>query len=237
MRGAWWWIDRWRKSNEFNDLTAEQQGLYRNLLDELWLREDHAIPDDQRILARVSGDHEAWERSGPRVLECMTKTKAGWTHPTAVEVIEQSKRRAENQRRYRQRRDNKTDNEPDSPSPSPSPDPEEDIGPTDLTPSRGAEVELADIWKSKLPDHAQVRQPLSSGVRKALKAALARESLSYWRDLFQSMLTMPHLMGQNDRGWKPSLMWAVGPTNSAKIESGSYKQSTPEANPEGKFPW
>jgi hypothetical protein len=38
MRAAWWWVDRWRKSTAYTDMTAEQQGVYRNLLDELWLR-------------------------------------------------------------------------------------------------------------------------------------------------------------------------------------------------------
>lgn len=109
-------------------MTAEEQGLYRNLLDEVWLRDDHVIPDDRRILARVSGDPEAWARSGDKVLLWMKRVKGGWTHSTALEVIGQSVRRAENQRRYRLRRDNAAgnttdngaDNKPDSPSPSPS---------------------------------------------------------------------------------------------------------------------
>ena len=43
MRAAWWWIDRWRKSTAYTDMTAEEQGVYRNLLDELWLR-DGVLP-------------------------------------------------------------------------------------------------------------------------------------------------------------------------------------------------
>lgn len=129
MRAAWWWIDRWRQSTAYTDMTAEEQGLYRNLLDEVWLRDDCVIPDDPRILARVSGDPEAWERSGAKVLGWMKQVPGGWTHLTALEVIAQSIRRADNQKRYRERNrnahdnspDNGSHNKPDSPSPSPSP--------------------------------------------------------------------------------------------------------------------
>jgi uncharacterized protein YdaU (DUF1376 family) len=129
MRAAWWWIDRWRQSTAYTDMTAEEQGLYRNLLDEVWLREDCVIPDDQRILSRVSGDPEAWGRCGEKVLAWMKKVPGGWTHMTALEVIGQSVRRAANQKRYRDKHnnssdnsvDNAADNKPDSPSPSPSP--------------------------------------------------------------------------------------------------------------------
>ena len=129
MRAAWWWIDRWRQSTAYTDMTAEEQGLYRNLLDEVWLREDCIIPDDPRILARVSGDPEAWERCGEKVLGWMKKVPGGWTQETALEVIAQSVRRAANQKRYRDKHNNEADNapdngrhnKPDSPSPSPSP--------------------------------------------------------------------------------------------------------------------
>lgn len=137
LRAAWWWIDRWRKSTAYTDMTAEEQGLYRNLLDEIWLRPDHIIPKDARILAKVSGDPEAWRRSGEKVLQWMQRVPGGWTHETALEVIRQSRQRAEKQKRYRDRQRNRTSNgrrngpgntthksagnQPRSPSPSPSP--------------------------------------------------------------------------------------------------------------------
>lgn len=92
MNGSWWWIDRWRKSTAYTDMTAEEQGLYRNLLDEVWLRPSHAIPNDPRILARVSGDVDAWGRCGEKVLRWMTLTDAGWTNATAMAVIDKSAR-------------------------------------------------------------------------------------------------------------------------------------------------
>jgi len=125
MNAAWWWIDRWRKSTAYTDMSAEEQGLYRNLLDEIWLREDHCIPDDPKILAKVSGDFEAWNRCGNNVLKWLKKTRKGWTNDTALEVISQSNNRAEKQKRYRDRLRNKdgngAGNTDGSPSPSPSP--------------------------------------------------------------------------------------------------------------------
>jgi uncharacterized protein YdaU (DUF1376 family) len=110
-------------------MTAEEQGLYRNLLDEVWLRENNVIPDDPRILSRVSGDPEAWARSGAKVLRWMLKVDGGWTNQTALEVIKQSKRRSTNQKRYRERSlfsdngtDNAVDNDPDNKPDSPDQD-------------------------------------------------------------------------------------------------------------------
>jgi len=82
-----WWVDRWRKSTAYNDMTAEEQGLYRNLLDECWLR-GGTIPDDQRILERVSGDHDAWRRSGEKVLRWFEKVDGGYTNETATELMQ-----------------------------------------------------------------------------------------------------------------------------------------------------
>lgn len=111
MLGAMWWIDRWRRSSAYTDMTAEEQGCYRNLLDEVWLRPDHTIPDDRRILAKVSGDPEAWARCGDKVLLWMERTAGGWTHPTALEVIGQSRRRSEKQAAYRSRAGNAVGND------------------------------------------------------------------------------------------------------------------------------
>lgn len=126
MRAAWWWIDRWRKSTAYTDMTAEEQGLYRNLLDEVWHRDDGIIPDDPRILANVSGDVAAWKRSGKKVLRWMKKVDGGWTNETALEVQHQSVRRSDKQRAYRERlrlvggngAGNAAGNNPGSPSPS-----------------------------------------------------------------------------------------------------------------------
>lgn len=78
------------------------------------MRPNHTIPDDPRVLAKVSGDHEAWKRSGKKVLQWMKRIPTGWTHAVALEVIQQSTRRAENQRKYRNKGNNAPDNGADN---------------------------------------------------------------------------------------------------------------------------
>ena len=133
MNALWWWIDRWRKSTAYTDMTLEQQGAYRNLIDEATLR-GGAIPDDERVLAKACGDAKAWRRIKGVVLARFTRTDAGWRNDTLDEVLKQSQRRAEKQARYRDnRRGNNSGNEagnnggnkPGYPDPDPDPDPKE----------------------------------------------------------------------------------------------------------------
>ena len=138
MRAAWWWLDRWRKSSAYRDLTPEQKGMYRDLLDEVWLREDGVIPDDDRVLGLIVGDPDRWKVLRETILSRFRRVEGGWTNDTALEVIGQAKRRRQNQMAYRARvreqslsdngsdngpdnaPHNEPDNKPDSPSPSPS---------------------------------------------------------------------------------------------------------------------
>jgi uncharacterized protein YdaU (DUF1376 family) len=88
-RAAWWWVDRWRKSTAYTDMSLAEQGAYRNLLDELWLR-GGVLPDDDRVLAKVSGDAMAWPSIRPSVMARFYKTREGWRHETHDEVSRSS---------------------------------------------------------------------------------------------------------------------------------------------------
>lgn len=90
MLAAWWWIDRWRKSTAYTDMTLEQQGAYRNLIDELWLREG-VLPDDERVLARASGDPVAWPSMRDVVMSRFYRAIDGWRNETHDEVFSQTK--------------------------------------------------------------------------------------------------------------------------------------------------
>lgn len=147
MRAAWFWIDRWRQSSAYCDLSAEAQGCFRNLLDELWLR-DGTLPFDEKSLAKACGDFEAWPRVRAVVLARFYKTPDGWRNKTHDEVSAQSKAFKERQAEKGKRRagqaartggkfqpTHQPDNQPDAsressritspetslPSPSPSP--------------------------------------------------------------------------------------------------------------------
>lgn len=101
LRALWWWIDRWRKSTAYTDMTLEQQGAYRNLLDEAALR-GGPLPNDERVLAKASGDAMAWKRNRAVVMARFTLGSDGWRNDTLDSVLKESNRRAEKQRRYRE---------------------------------------------------------------------------------------------------------------------------------------
>ena len=137
MRAAWWWIDRWRTSSAFASLSMAEQGAYRNLLDELWLR-DGFLPDDDRTLERASGAGSEWPKLRDKVLDHFAPVPGGYRHTTHDEVQAESKKRANKQQRYRDKKRNVTSNVtgnggtnvPASPSLSLDLDP----GPEDLPP-------------------------------------------------------------------------------------------------------
>jgi len=113
LSGLMWWIDRWRKSTAYTDMTLEEQGAYRNLLDEACLRGGY-IPNDERILARACGDVTAWKRVKEPVLAHFVLTSQGYRNETLLEVIRKTVVRIEKQKRYRDRKKNGNDggNEP-----------------------------------------------------------------------------------------------------------------------------
>lgn len=101
LTGMMWWIDRWRKSTAFTDMTLEEQGAYRNLLEEAWLR-GGAIPNDPRVLARASGDAERWPKVRAKVLPRFHLSGGEYHHETIDELIAQAQKNASKQHLYRQ---------------------------------------------------------------------------------------------------------------------------------------
>jgi uncharacterized protein YdaU (DUF1376 family) len=85
--GLWWWIDRYRKSTAYTDMSLAEQGAYRNLLDEQRIRGGF-VPNDERILAKVCGDALAWPDVREKVLARFETTPDGKQlfNRTATEV-------------------------------------------------------------------------------------------------------------------------------------------------------
>lgn len=102
MVGLWWWIDRWRTSAAYREMTLEQQGAYRNLIDEASLS-GGALPNDERILAKACGDAAAWPEIRGAVLRKFYLTPDGWRNATLDAVLRESARRANKQKQYRNR--------------------------------------------------------------------------------------------------------------------------------------
>ena len=162
MRAAWWWVDRWRKSSAYTDLTLAEQGAYRNLLDELWLR-DGVLPKDDRTLGNICGDAREWPKLRERVLSRFTETPEGYRNDTHDAVQDESKKRATRQQRYRNKKRNVTHDVAPSPSPSPSPSPTttqtetakvDSASRIDLTPLEAA-VQVFDYWRKQTKRHAK----------------------------------------------------------------------------------
>jgi uncharacterized protein YdaU (DUF1376 family) len=102
LLGLLWWIDRWRNSTAFMDLTLEEQGAYRNLLDEAW-RRGGAIPNDERTLAMGCGDGRRWPKLKKRVMARFRLVDGSWRNDTLDTVLRESRGRAARQKRYRER--------------------------------------------------------------------------------------------------------------------------------------
>jgi len=102
MRGLWWWIDRWRKSTAYTDMTLEEQGAYRNLLDEATLR-GGPLPNNERVLAKASGDAIRWPEVRRAVLARFELHDDGWRNATLDKVLKESHTRAARQQRYREK--------------------------------------------------------------------------------------------------------------------------------------
>lgn len=110
LTGLWWWIDRWRKSTAFLNMTLEQQGAYRNLLDAAALQ-GGALPNDERALANASGDALAWDRLRAPVMARFSLRTDGWHNDTLDEVLRESRRRSKKQKAYRKKRRNTDGND------------------------------------------------------------------------------------------------------------------------------
>jgi uncharacterized protein YdaU (DUF1376 family) len=102
LLGLLWWVDRWRASTAFVDLSLEEQGAYRNLLDEAW-RRGGSIPNDEQTLAKGCGDVHRWPKLKKRVLARFELVNGSWHNDTLDAVLKESRRRAANQQRYRDR--------------------------------------------------------------------------------------------------------------------------------------
>jgi len=103
LTGLMWWIDRWRTSAAYSDMTLEEQGAYRNLLDEAALR-GGALPDDPRVLAKACGDAERWPAVRTAVLRRFCLFEDGWHSATLDAVLDETARRIAERATWREQK-------------------------------------------------------------------------------------------------------------------------------------
>ena len=81
-----WWIDRWMLSEARSDMTTEERGLYRELLDRAWLR-DAVLPDDvERLRKLADATPEEWARSWPAVSRHFVRVDGGLCNIAQAEL-------------------------------------------------------------------------------------------------------------------------------------------------------
>ena len=107
FNGLMWWVDRWRKSTAYTDMTLEQQAAYRNLLDEATLR-GGPLPNDDRILGKASGDPKRWPKLRVVVMKRFTLRADGWRNDTLDEVLKAGTKRMQEAAQRRAKRGTNT---------------------------------------------------------------------------------------------------------------------------------
>lgn len=172
-----WWIDRWRKSTAYTDMTLEEQAAYRNLLDEATLR-GGLVPLDERILARACGDALAWDRVRGPVLARFERTPEGYRNATLDKVLRETQLRVEKQQRWRDRQKaggnargnaggNANGNDRGNETGSPDPDPDPDLDLEDLK-STAAARRLAQVTEGTFGLYVRI-------AREAIALSLAQD--------------------------------------------------------------
>jgi hypothetical protein len=87
--------------------------------------------------------------------------------------------------------------------------------------------DIIKIYHTVLPMLPQVKDwhdGRQEKLRARWKEDQERQSLSWWQDFFEYVRSCPHLIGQNNREWKPNLEWLVERKNFVKIIEGNYEK-------------
>lgn len=94
LRAEWFWVDRWDASSAAL-LTMEQQGVYRTMLSQAWLRGARLPNDEQAIQRAIRCSREEWERSWPAVRGYWRVDGEWLVNDTQLEVYLKTKRELE----------------------------------------------------------------------------------------------------------------------------------------------
>jgi hypothetical protein len=82
---------------------------------------------------------------------------------------------------------------------------------------------MVSIWQGEgLHRIAKLHQSRVAKLGRRLRDSFGGD-LERWRAFCQSIRGSPFLMGENDRGWKADLDWALKPASIASVEEGKYR--------------
>jgi uncharacterized protein YdaU (DUF1376 family) len=86
---------------------------------------------------------------------------------------------------------------------------------------------LADLWTETNATLPQPRRPIDGKIKTTLTTAIKRERGRDWRATFERIAKSDTLNGRGTLDWScPSIVWALGPKNLEKIDTGHFDNRT-----------
>lgn len=231
-------------------LTCEQHGAYLLLIMDYWV--GGPLPDDDIALAQVTGlELRAWRKHRPVLQRFFTVAGGEWRHDRVEEEREKAEHMAEARRVNgakggRPKKLNGTGHEPaGKPTTKPRDNRQDNLeGTADKTPTRVAR------HTSPLPDDASASSPpvvprdeladaleaynvvagelglpiaktLTPDRRRQMRARLSEHGFDGWRKAMEG-LRAPFCCGENDRGWRANLDFALQAKSCAKLVEDAF---------------
>jgi hypothetical protein len=94
---------------------------------------------------------------------------------------------------------------------------------------------MVTVWNEELAKHLAKPRKLDQTRKGKLTKRLREDfgnSLEQWRRYCQRIRGSPHLIGQNDRGWRADLDWCLEPSHVTRILEGRYDRRDVRPEPE-----
>ena len=227
----WYWRD-WRSSTAFASMSPLARGIYRELCDAHYGESDCALPaDDAGIAARAGVPVEVWVAVRDEIGPWLKPTKSGkLRNPRAFHEWKAARDARRKKRdagylgavaRYggaKAMRQHRHGPSP-SPSPAPSPSPDQKQREPSAPAAEAAAVlpPLVLIWNEAAGGVLPRVTKVAPARARRIEARLREEpDLDVWRRAFALIAADPFCAGQNDRGWRADLDYAIRPEKSGR---------------------
>ncbi len=92
--------------------------------------------------------------------------------------------------------------------------------------------EILNLYHEVLPELKRTdvfSKEMKAMVKNRCNQDKQRYELEWWRLYFKKVKDGPHLMGDNDRGWRATFDWLIRPKNMPKVLNGNYETKTETA--------
>lgn len=94
--------------------------------------------------------------------------------------------------------------------------------------------EMAAAWNSMarihgMPQVSEVTTKRAAALRARIKERWSRDPMGMWTRYLEAIAASPFLRGENDRGWKANIDWAIRPDSPVKVAEGRYSNDEGDA--------